>query len=373
LSLRGRIVLNGAFSVTGAMTNLLGPLLLLFVARQGLSDARAGRLFLAQFVFSSAGAASLGWIGKHLQPQSCLALSYLAMGGAVIALSAAGPLAALACVAGCGFAIGVNNPAANLVTARGSPGRETAALNLLSMCWSAGAVAAPPSLTYLVERVGPREVLAGLGSLGILAGALSWNIGAGARWTAAPSESEPAPTATRRAAWLTGLFLFLYIGAESTCSGWLPTYSWRSMGFPSRFAGWTQAAFWAAVLGGRLLASARPRWASPRGWIARGLAAAVAGNLVLVAGKGPAAALAGALLAGAGMAPLFPTAVAIFQQKAAAGAVRLTGYIFAGAAFGGAVIPWLVGVLSWSTGSMRAAMLATLGAAAGMILLARRL
>ena len=374
MSLAGRIILNGSFALTGAITNLLGALLLAMIAHKGLSDARAGRFFVAQFSFSAAGAASLGWIGKRLGPRVCLAGSYLAMGCAVIGLGVAGPGVALACAACCGFAIGLNNPAANLIAAHGSgTGGEAAALNLLSMCWSVGAVVAPPCLTYLVERAGPREVLAGLGCLAVLAALFSLRMDAEAAWTPTPVAAGPVPFDVRRAAWLTGLFLFLYVGAESTCSGWLPTYSWRSMGFPARLAGFSQAAFWAAALGGRLLISVRPAWASERQWIGCGLALAAAGIALLVTGRGSAEALAGALLAGAGMGPLFPTALAVFQQRARDGSTQLTGFIFAGAAFGGAVIPWLVGVLSSTTESLRTALLVALGAIGGMAVLARRL
>lgn len=373
LSRRGHILLNGAFALTGAITNLLGPLLLLLIARQGITEARAGRLFLAQFTASSAGALSLGWIGKRIAPQFCLALSFIGMGAAVIALGFAGPVAVFVWLACCGFAIGVNNPVANLIAARGSPGNETAALNLLSMCWSAGAVIAPPLLTWLVDLSGPEIVLSSLGSLAVLAGMLLWIPQPAEARSDRAARSEPAPAVALSAAWLTGVFLFLYIGAESTASGWLPAYSWRAMGFASRFAGITQAVFWAAVLGGRLVASLRSQLLSPRQWMAWGLASAIFGNVALVTARGPVAAIGGALLSGVGMAPLFPTAVAMFEEKSGRAAMRLTGYIFAGAGLGGAVIPWLAGVLSSTTGNLRAAMLVSGAAAVLMAFIATKL
>ena len=140
-----------------------------------------------------------------------------------------------------------------------------------------------------------------------------------------------------------------------------------------RSAGFSQAAFWAAVLGGRLLVSVRSAWLTEHQWIGCGLALAAAGIALLVAGRGSAEALAGALLAGTGMGPLFPTALAVFQQRARDGSTQLTGFIFAGAAVGGAVIPWLVGMLSSAAGSLRTALLVALGAIGGMAVLARRL
>lgn len=373
MNLRQRIVLNGAFALTGAITNLLGPLLLIFIATRSISDARAGRFFLAQFVASGIGAASLGWIGRYLKPQWCLAASYLGMGCAVAALGIAGPAGALVCMACCGFAIGLNNPAANLIAAQWAPGKETSSLNLLSMCWSAGAIVAPAGLTYSAVRLGAPVVLAVLGAAAAIAAALTMTLGTSAAWSRPLAPAPPASGQIRRLAWITGSFLFLYIGAESACSGWLPTYSWRSMGFAPGDAGLPQASFWAAVLSGRLIVSLRANRATERQWITLGIATAVAGNIVLLSGRNMTMALAGATLAGLGMAPLFPTAMAVFQRKAQGASMQLIGYIFAASGFGGAVIPWAIGVLSSATGSLRSALFVVLGAALGMMLLARRL
>lgn len=370
---RDRVVLNLSFSITGASTVLLGALLPHLIARQGLSDAVAGRLFLAQFICSTAGALLLGWAGRHLRMKLCLVVSYLATGAGVMALGYAPPEISLACVGFYGLALGLCNPAANMVAGQESPGREAAELNLLNMSWSLGAVVAPPVLGLLLSRMAPAPVLLGLGALGITAGLASLSLRSHASAQCAGPEAAPIPAAARTAAWPAALFLFLYVGAESVLSGWLPTHSYRNAGAALGVMGLAQSAFWAAILAGRLLASVRPDWMTPAQWISRGVALSMAGMVVLMVAARLEVLLAGAVLAGAGMAPLFPTAVAVFQRRASNASSRLIGYVFAAGGCGGAVFPWLVGVVSTAAGSLRVALLLALASAIAMILVTHRL
>ncbi len=371
MNARARFVLNASFVLTGAITTLLGPWLPYFLANRALSDAAAGRLFFVQFVFSTAGAALLGPLGRRWRIERCLAFAYLVMGCGVIALGFTGAALAPVAVACYGFGIGISNPAASMVAARGSAGRETAALNLLNMMWSAGAVLAPAALAYLFALGRPPLVLLGLGSLTLAASAALIGLRAAGKERASAPSVATAPTSARALAWMTAVFLFLYVGAESTLSGWLPTYASRHFGIEPRMAGFAPSAFWAAILAGRFVASVRSCWTTPAGWIFRGLSVAMIGMAVLILARWPAFVFAAAVLAGAGMAPLFPTMIAIFQRRTGAAGAPLIGYIFAVSGFGGAVLPWLVGVLSSAIGSLRVALLTALVAAAGMWLTAR--
>lgn len=360
MSTRDRAVLNLSFSITGASTVLLGALLPHLIARQGLSDAQAGRLFLAQFVCSTAGALLLGWAGRRWRLKRCLVWSYLGMGAGIIALGYSPAGTTLACVAFYGFALGFCNPAANMIAGQTSPGREAAELNLLNMSWSLGAVVAPPVLSALLSRMAPGPVLLGLGTLGIVAGLASSSLRSQASAQSTDAGTAPIPAAARAAAWPAALFLFLYVGAESVLSGWLPTDSYRNAGVALGQMGLAQAAFWAAILGGRLLASVRPNWMTPASWISRGVVLSMAGMAILMVAGRLEILLVGAVLAGAGMAPLFPTVVAVFQRQASTASSRLIGYIFAAGGCGAAVFPWLVGVLSTAAGSLRVALLTAL-------------
>lgn len=368
---RDRLVLNLSFTITGAVTVLLGPMLPHLISGHGLSDAQAGQLFLAQFLSSTVGAVLLARISKHYRLERCLAMSYVAAGAAVIGLGFAGPTWVLPCVAAYGFALGLNNPAANQIAGRSSPGREAAALNLLNMSWSLGAVLAPAALSYLLSRHPTTLVLSGLGVIAILAGLASFAVRP-LDVVASETQAEVSILPSARAlAYSVAAFLFLYVGAEGVLSGWLPTHSNRNASVSEAQSGLPQAAFWAAILGGRLFASTHPNWTSPLGWIGRGLALAAVGMAVLLLAWRFDIMLVGAVLAGAGMAPLFPSAVAVLQRKVGALSSRVVGPVFAMGGFGGAVLPWLVGTLSARTGSLRLVLLTALAAAAGMALIAR--
>ena len=374
MSTRDRAVLNLSFAITGASTVMLGALLPHLIARQGLSDAQAGRLFVAQFICSTAGALLLGWAGRRWRLKRCLVLSYLGMGAGVAALGYSSPGTSLACVAFYGLALGFCNPAANMIAGQTSPGREAAELNLLNMSWSLGAVVAPPVLSNLLSRMEPSPVLLGLGTLGIVGGLASSSLRSQASaQSTTEDDAAPIPAEARAALWPAALFLFLYVVAENVLSGWLPTHSYRNAGVAAGQMGLAQGAFWAAILAGRLLASVRPDWMAPASWISRGVALAMAGMTILMVAARLEILLLGAVLAGVGMAPLFPAAVAVFQRRASTASPRLIGYVFAAGGCGGAVFPWLAGVVSTAAGSLRVALLTALACAVGMKLVTYRL
>jgi FHS family glucose/mannose:H+ symporter-like MFS transporter len=73
-------------------------------------------------------------------------------------------------------------------------------------------------------------------------------------------------------------------------------------------------------------------------------------------------------LAGAGFGPVFPIAVSRMLERI--GDYSSTGWVFAMTASGGAVLPWLTGLVSTRTGSLRAAFVVPLAALASILLLA---
>jgi fucose permease len=61
----------------------------------------------------------------------------------------------------------------------------------------------------------------------------------------------------------------------------------------------------------------------------------------------------GSLLAGFGLASIFPISVSLFPRWFRNSARRASGVVFASGNMGGAVLPWLVGVISTHFGSLR--------------------
>jgi fucose permease len=171
---------------------------------------------------------------------------------------------------------------------------------------------------------------------------------------------------------MTGAFLFLYVGVENGLAGWMPSYSMRVLHLPYGAMAAAQGGFWGAILGVRLLAPALLRRMPAAFLIVSGLALASLGMLLLLASAGARILVTGALLAGAGLAAVFPTAVALFTERAGAQGARVTGVVFAMAAMGGAVLPWAVGAISTRFDSLRLALAAPLACSILMILLQLR-
>jgi fucose permease len=132
-----------------------------------------------------------------------------------------------------------------------------------------------------------------------------------------------------------------------------------------------QGGFWGAILGVRLLAPALLRRMAAPMLIVGGLALASLGMLLLLVSTAGWSLLVAALLAGAGLAAVFPTAVALFTERAGAQVARVTGPVFAMSALGGATIPWIIGATSARFNSLRLALVVPL--ACGLLMLAMQL
>ena len=72
--------------------------------------------------------------------------------------------------------------------------------------------------------------------------------------------------------------------------------------------------------------------------------------------------IAGALITGLSYATLYPITVARLSQRFGVAARSIGAIMFSLASVGPAVIPWMVGITSQSTGSLRAGLLLPLGA-----------
>jgi fucose permease len=128
----------------------------------------------------------------------------------------------------------------------------------------------------------------------------------------------------------------------------------RALELPVATASAALSVFWMALMMARGYLAFGRRIPSPRVLLVGSLCAAVAGTAALVFSSGPLWLIAGAALAGAGLGPVFPGIVALYQDRA--GAERSLGLVFAFAGCGGAVLPWLAGLLSSSAHDPRATM-----------------
>jgi MFS transporter, FHS family, glucose/mannose:H+ symporter len=328
-----------AFVLTGVATTMLGPLIPAFEARWQLDDARAGLLFVSEFLASVALAALAPALGRAIGFRRAVALGLAVVAAGIAACNTHAWPVAIAAVGLYGCGLGIVVTGSNLAIAAASEGRGSAGpLLWLNMCWSIGAVAAP----WLVASL--RDAFLPVTATAFLALALVVGIGgANPRFDLAhPSKAAGIPH------WKFAAMLFLYVGVETAISGWVSTYATRSVAG----ALWAilPSVFWFAILAGRALSPALLHRIPPRVLAPIGLSLGFIGGTILLAAGGAAAMLIGTALAGLGFAPIYPVVVAEYADLSA-GAV--SGLVFSAAGFGGAAIPPLVGAISTATHSLR--------------------
>jgi fucose permease len=150
------------------------------------------------------------------------------------------------------------------------------------------------------------------------------------------------------------------VGTETAIGGWIASYGKRMMTSHESRATAIPSVFWAALLTGRGLAPFFLRVWSEKVVQRAGLTAAALGTVLVLAAERPAILLLAAVLCGTGFAPVFPIIVAWMSHRIGSARPRLTGALFAFSSLGGAAIPWLVGIASTRTASLRSGLSLTL-------------
>jgi len=359
----GWLPLYGGFLITGVVTVLLGPLLpdLALEWRLPVEELRA--LFVVQFLASATGSLLSSYrLGLSLR------LGYLLIAAGLVALSLAGWPLALAPMAAVGFGLGLAIPATNLRVAHSQPTRRGAALSSLNMVWGAGAVACP--LLFAVRPPGMSSdavllVLAAAGGV-VLILLVPTRGGSGATAPAAP-----AP-AGRQGGVVPGLLvvaaiMFLYVGIENSVGGWLVSLADQFQAERSATSLWIGSGFWAALLASRAAAPLVLRRVSEPALYVAGVMLAGGGLLGLLLSGSQAGLAVAAVATGAGLAPLFPLTISFLADLTEATRSRNTGWVFALAGAGGAVLPWLTGRLAGGADGLAAGFVAPIG---GLVLLA---
>jgi MFS transporter, FHS family, glucose/mannose:H+ symporter len=348
-------VLHFAFLLTGVATVMMGILLPTVLVKWSINDAQAGSLFLAQFSAAFVGSLLYGEIVSRLgQTNTVIAgMTVIAVGIGSTALSGWPML--LVFVALYGFALGYTLPAINLAVASACPDRRSSALNLLNFSWTLGAVTAPMVFGYLLQwlRVSLSAVLFGLAALFLGSGMTVYLIPPPRNAEVNQEATPEAPRSSSETWVLTGLLLFLYVGAETGVAGWAPLMGLRHQILSAASVPLAQAFFWGALLAGRLAAGSLWKNAPPRQLISVSLATAATGIALLATSMSESALLSGMVLAGAGLAAVFPTTVAVFSSQATTSAKRAAGMVFAAAGLGGAALPSFIGWMSSHGYSLR--------------------
>ena len=363
------------FVVCGMVTVLPGPLLPLMAARWGLRDVQSGEFFAALFLASTVGSIfSPHWLRRNLPS------GYAAMTAGVVTLMAAGQTArgvlghtlALTAFALVGLGIGLSVTATNLIVGmiaenEAGPGERARRIAIVNLWWGIGAVVCPWLIAAAERRGRVQDLLlvTALATAAMFAGLLP-------QWLQPePRTGAIEPPSLRSEAGILvffAVFLFLYVGVETVVGGWITTYAHRFTEMTVERASLMVSLYWMALLAGRWIGSVALRSVPERIVLLPSLGVAFAAVLPLVAPHSVSVVVAAAAIAGAGFGPVFP--IGISRMLGRITDHRNTGWVFALTASGGAVLPWLTGLVSTRTGSLRIGFTVPVLALAAILLLA---
>jgi MFS transporter, FHS family, glucose/mannose:H+ symporter len=357
------------FLLTGIVMTFLGPMLPILSARWSLSDARSGSLIFAQFFSSMFGMLSSGiFVERRGYRFTFLAgLALMALG---MALLTSGPWV-LGIVSVCIFGIGhgITTPAGNLRTAEINPRGSASALNFINAIWGLGAVSSPFLIAFAQKAHRISIFLYGTAALLVVLliafGLVRFE--PDRRVVSITSPSHEKNWTGRLLPVICALF-FIYVGTETSFGGWIATYARRLDSGQHSFWAMMPSFYWGALLAGRLLAPAALRF-TPTTTVAKtGLILSLLGGSAIVAAHGMRLLIVGSVLAGLGLASIFPISVSLLPGWFGESANRASGAVFASGNIGGAVLPWLVGVVSTQAGSLRFGFTVPLLGAAAMLI-----
>jgi MFS transporter, FHS family, glucose/mannose:H+ symporter len=152
-------------------------------------------------------------------------------------------------------------------------------------------------------------------------------------------------------------------------SGWIASYALRLGESGGGFETLTPSVFWAGLLIGRAAAAGILIRIKETALILFSLLLAGIGLLLILFSSNLLSITCGGALAGLGFASVFPTTFAIFARFFEERASQMTGSFFVIGGLGGALLPWLVGLVSQRFGDLRVGIFVPLLAVAAMIVL----
>ncbi len=343
------VVLHPVFALTGIADAITGPMLPMLAHAFHLSDSQSGILLFCLFAGMATGAllcrgnyARILMFGLVTMMLTCAVFPW-------IPRPLLYPFAFLL-----GVSIGSPMTAVSLFAGRNYPATRASTLTMLNFTWSLGALLAPLIAGRLLAVSSWQTVYLVLaGSAALSAFAVSLTI----RDSAEIARLTPETTSLHniRLVALFAIFFFLEVGVESTFGAWISTYVLRTTGIAVTFAATATAIYWGGFLASRGLSPLLLSRVRPGRLIRVALFSALAAATLLVVSGSLLLMSAAILLLGAALAPVFPMALAAFFDRARHSSD--TRFVLAVSGFGGSVLPWLVGLISTRTASLRVGLL----------------
>ena len=358
-SRRRKLILAGqiAFLPTGILTTLLSPMLPILSKRWVLTDAQVGNFFPIQFLSQLAGVLLSGYMLARVGFRTVFLSGLLLMAAGASTLFLGTMSLGMASVAVYGLGLGLIIPTTNLMAAEVTTGSRAAAVSLLNFFWGVGAVLGSLLVAWAAKT---QHVPLFLGGVAVSLLVLTFAVrnlpfppahptgGASLRWGA---------IARNPVTWLFAVVFFLYPGAETCVGGWIGSYvSQTGMG-ATAIAAMIPAFFYAALTAGRGVGGWLLRHFSELRVLQCGYAAATIGIGILLRSSNLMDVKVSAVLTGLSYATLYPITVARLSHRYGVEARSVGSLMFSLAAIGPAALPWLVGMVSQSAGSLRAGLL----------------
>ena len=343
-----------AFLPTGILTTLLGPMLPILSVRWALSDTQSGNLFLVQFLSQLAGVLLSGAMMSRVGFRLPFLSGMLLMAGGVSTLYLGSPWLGMVSVTVYGLGLGMVIPTDNLMIAEVSTGSRAAAVSLLNFFWGVGAVLCSLLVAWAQAHQMVPVFLGSVALFLLLLVVASWKLPFPA---ARDSTHVPIPwreIARNPATWVFACVFLLYPGAETAVGGWIGSYVTRMGSHGASMGAMMPAFFWAALSLGRGAGSVVLHRLPERRVLQAGYGLAAVGIGLLLRSSTLPGVIASALITGLSFANLYPISVALLSHRFGVTARGVGTVMFSLATLGPALLPWLVGVISQSSGSLRA-------------------
>jgi len=347
--------------LSGIATVLLGPILPVISTRWLLTDAQAGSLFTSQFTASIIGAV----LSSHYSRYSVV-LGYVSIGLGLATLSFGTYGAALAGLWLMGLGIGGAVTATNLIFGTEYPERRGKLLTWTNFFWGVGAVAAPQLVAIAERHNALRFFLVCTATATLLISAAFAPLLKRSERDRNTQSTTASGRIGVRIFVLFSVILFLYVGSETAIAGWISTYTHRFENLRVARSSMVVSAFWLSIVAYRSFVPVLLKFMSELAVLLGGVCVAMGGLLLLLSPRSMTLTLIAVVLTGFGCAPIFPLSTSRLLGRV--GRSRNTGWIFAICGSGGAVVPWLTGLLSERSGSLRTAFAVPLSAMAVILL-----
>ena len=357
--------------VFGIVFAVLGTVFGLPATRERLQInlAQQGNLFLLLYFGMFSASLIVGPLIDHLGNKINLLVSSFIVAGAMLLFATAHSLAAASLAAlFLGLGGGGLNTCTNVLVSGLYGEQRGPMLNLLGIFFGIGALFVP-LLAATIEGQFTIPQLFLFCSVLATACALAYAVisfppakaGQTFAW------GDAAEVAKYEGVLLLGFILFLESGNEASIGGWTSTYVNRS-GYSPRLATLVLAAYWAALMFGRILSARVLRSVTKSQLVAGSALLSVLGCAILLTSQRLVLLVIGVALIGLSYGPIFPTTLAIAGDRYAKRAGTVFGLLFSIALTGGMLLPWAVGQMSQQLGVRMGMLVPALGAV-GIIIL----